>query len=271
MATPVVFNPNTGRMNPSTSNAGGGSYTSSATSYRPEYGNLPPGMYNAGMAGNNAYMGTVNPNSLVANQLSGLLASNSPYMEQARLSGMGTANSRGLLNSSMAAGASQQAAIQAGLPIAQQDASTYMTQDLENQKYLNTILQQKMADETSRYGAAAAAGASRYVAEQNNRGALQRQRENLAYSGEQAQLDRNFRTFLENMGYQQGLGRDAFSLAGNMLLGNQNFRNNAGLRAMENPFILQNPESFGGYMDWIGGNYGTDISSLIDYAFGGGY
>lgn len=249
----------------------GGNYNATAQSYRGNYNNLPPGMYNAGEAGNNAYMGTVNPNSLVANQMSGLLANGSPYMDQARLSGMNSAASRGLLNSSMAAGASQQAAIQSAMPIAQQDAATYSTQDLENQKYLNAILQQKMSDATSRYGAASAAGASMYNADLAARSALQRQRENLAYSGEQAQLDRNFRTFLENMGYQQGLGRDAFSLAGNMLLGNQNFRNNAGLRAMENPFILQNPEAFGSYMDWIGGSFGSDIGSLIDFSFGGGY
>lgn len=269
MVAPVFNRSDLAATNPGTGS--GGNYTSSSTSYRPGYSNLPPGMYNAGAGGNNAYMGTVNPNSLVANQLSGLLGSNSPYMEQARLSGMNTAASRGLLNSSMAAGSAQQAAIQAGLPIAQQDASTYSTQDLENQKYLNAILQQKMADDTSRANASSAAAASRYGTEQNNRGALQRQRESLAYGGEQAQLDRNFRTFLENMGYQQGLGRDAFQLAGNLLQGSQNFRNEAGVRAMENPFILQNPEAFGNYMDWIGGNYGMDIDSLIDYAFGGGY
>lgn len=268
MATPPVFTPaGTGRA------AVGpvGNSQSTSQSYRPGYTNLPPGMYNAGEGGNNAYMGTVNPNSLVANQLTGLLDQNSPYMQQARLSGMNTANSRGLLNSSMAAGSAQQAAIQAGLPIASQDAATYGTQDLENQKYLNAILQQKMSDATSRYGSDNAAGASMYATDVGARSALQRQRESLAYGGEQAQLDRNFKTFLETMGYQQGLGRDAFQLAGNLLQGSQDFRNEAGIRAMENPFILQNPEAFGGYMDWIGGNYGMDIDSLIDYAFGGGY
>lgn len=67
----------------------------------------------------------------VTKQLNGLLDSNSDYMKQARTSGAEYANTRGLLNSSIGAGASQKAAISAALPIAQQEANTanneYMT------------------------------------------------------------------------------------------------------------------------------------------------
>ena len=67
----------------------------------------------------------VTPNELVANQLNSLLGSGSQYIDNARRRGAEYANSRGLMNSSIGAGASQRAAIEAGLPIAQSDAGAY--------------------------------------------------------------------------------------------------------------------------------------------------
>ena len=63
--------------------------------------------------------------STVRGQLNSLLAEDSPYITQARLSGEKESASKGMLNSSMAAGNSQAAAISAAVPIAAQDASTY--------------------------------------------------------------------------------------------------------------------------------------------------
>ncbi len=67
----------------------------------------------------------------VTKQLNGLLNSDNDYIKQARTAGTEYASSRGLLNSSIGAGASQKAAISAALPIAQQEANTanneYMT------------------------------------------------------------------------------------------------------------------------------------------------
>lgn len=71
--------------------------------------------------------------STVAGQLSMLLASDSPYLEQAAMAGEREAAGRGMLNSSMAAGASQAASIQAALPIAQQDAETYASAQAREQ------------------------------------------------------------------------------------------------------------------------------------------
>lgn len=69
---------------------------------------------------------TVNPGTdTVSGQLSTILNSGSPLMQQAQSQAMDTANSRGLLNSSMAAGAGESAMIDKALPIASQDASTY--------------------------------------------------------------------------------------------------------------------------------------------------
>ena len=58
-------------------------------------------------------------------------------MTRARAGAMQSANSRGLLNSSMAAGAGEAAVIDAALPIAQQDANTFSQQRLANQQVSN--------------------------------------------------------------------------------------------------------------------------------------
>lgn len=60
----------------------------------------------------------------VSGNLTGLLGANSDYIKQARAQGEKAAGRRGLLNSSIAAGSGQSAAIAAALPIASQDAST---------------------------------------------------------------------------------------------------------------------------------------------------
>lgn len=80
-------------------------------------------------------MNFVDPDkSTVSGQLSSLLSQDSPYLQEARYSGQKEAAAKGMLNSSIAAGASQREAIKAALPIAQQDAQTYaQAQNLEQQ------------------------------------------------------------------------------------------------------------------------------------------
>ena len=65
----------------------------------------------------------IGENETVAGQLNTLLNSDSRYIQSARDKGMETANSRGLINSSIAAGTSERAAIDAALPIATQDST----------------------------------------------------------------------------------------------------------------------------------------------------
>jgi hypothetical protein len=69
----------------------------------------------------------------VAGQLNTLLSSESPYVKLARSKALETANQRGLLNTSIAAGAGEKAAIESALPIAQQDAQTYAASGLSAQ------------------------------------------------------------------------------------------------------------------------------------------
>ena len=66
-----------------------------------------------------------NAKSTVAGQLNTLLSSDSPYIKDTQQRAETQAGSRGLLNSTIATQAGQSAAIQAALPIAQQDAQSY--------------------------------------------------------------------------------------------------------------------------------------------------
>lgn len=85
---------------------------------------------------------TPGENSLVSNQLSKLLASDSPYMQRARARAMETANARGLLNSSIAATAGEAAAIDASMPIAQADAGAFLGSQRDNTNAANDFSRQ---------------------------------------------------------------------------------------------------------------------------------
>lgn len=91
---------------------------------------VPPPTANPGVAGAvtatpEFQSRTVSDKETVSGQLNDLLNEDSKYMQSAKANAMQTANSRGLINSSMAVGASQKAAIDSALPIAQGNAQTF--------------------------------------------------------------------------------------------------------------------------------------------------
>lgn len=81
----------------------------------------------------------VQPNEAVRSQLQQIIADDSPLMQQARTRALQTANSRGLLNSSMAMTAADSAMYDAAMPIATQDASTYARAGEFNSNTKNTF------------------------------------------------------------------------------------------------------------------------------------
>lgn len=81
----------------------------------------------------------VQPNETVRSQLQQIIADDSPLMQQARTRALQTANSRGLLNSSMARTAADSAMYDAAMPIATQDASTYARAGEFNSNTKNTF------------------------------------------------------------------------------------------------------------------------------------
>lgn len=91
------------------------------------------------------FMRQVTPQEQVSFQLQQLLDNSSPYMENARRQGVEMAASRGNINSSIAAGAAQRAAIEAGLPIAQSDAQGYRDAMSQNFQALSQLRQMQVA------------------------------------------------------------------------------------------------------------------------------
>lgn len=77
----------------------------------------------------------------VQGQLQGVIAADSPLMQQARAQSLAQMNRRGLINSSMAVGAGQEAVIKQALPIAQADAATYGQSAKYNADVANTMAQ----------------------------------------------------------------------------------------------------------------------------------
>lgn len=84
--------------------------------------------YKPGMATSTGYQAApykVEPQGLVQHQLKGIVAEDSPLMQQAARISDQKMNDRGLRNSSIAVGAGHQAVIAEAMPIAQADAATY--------------------------------------------------------------------------------------------------------------------------------------------------
>lgn len=106
---------------------------------------------------------TPDDNALVSKSLDKLLSSESPYITSARTRAASYANSRGLLNSSIGAGAGEAAAIDASLPIAQADAATYGRSLSENASAKNAF-----ALDANRFGREGALSAIRAGFEMGN-------------------------------------------------------------------------------------------------------
>lgn len=95
--------------------------TANATGYNAKQTDL--GGYDASQATGTNW--DVANNQTVQGQLTGLIAANSPLLQQARAKSLAEMNARGLANSSMAVGAGQEAVIKQALPIAQADATMF--------------------------------------------------------------------------------------------------------------------------------------------------
>lgn len=112
--------------------------------------------------------GNINPNDSTnaASQLDAITRENSPYIQQATQQGLLSAASRGLENSSLGAGAAEAAAVQAALPLAEQNAQTAEASNLQNsqlatqasefnagQQNANQQLNAQLATQTNQFNA----------------------------------------------------------------------------------------------------------------------
>lgn len=86
---------------------------------------------------------TVDPaTGTVSGQLDAILRKGSPLLDRAKAGATQTANSRGLINSTMAAQAGEAAMIDAAMPIAQSDAGFYNQVAGQNQQFQNAASSQ---------------------------------------------------------------------------------------------------------------------------------
>lgn len=83
----------------------------------------------------NSTQGQVDSNSTSIGQVNNILSKDSPFLKRAKTRAMQAANSRGLINSSIAAGAGEAAAIDASKDFAMHDASVYERQANKNQDF----------------------------------------------------------------------------------------------------------------------------------------
>ena len=129
------------------------------------------------------------PRTLVSTNLNGLMDENGTYIKAARASGTAAAASRGLMNSSIAGGTAENAAINAALPIAQGDAAQYAQINAANQQAKNQYIGEDLAYQGQVDAAGAYASASEFGAQLN-------------YNATMAGQKQQFQEFGMNLGYQ---------------------------------------------------------------------
>lgn len=187
---------------------GGGSTTTTSGggtqfNYDPRIGQgpLPPNQWGAQ---NRAYVREPRQEELSSYQLNQMTNQNNPLMRSARARAEARSAGRGSINSSMAGEAGQRAVIDAATPFAMQDAAAYGQAASENQQYLNQrdLANMEMENSQRNYDAQLAS------AQMGNEFELQRQRERLAYEGEQSELGRQYGFNMAGMENQFQTGRD---------------------------------------------------------------
>lgn len=241
-----------------------------ANPYDPRIGNgaLPPGISGTQ---DRAYTGQLTPDMFVENRLNALMDSNSRYMQLADQRGRDAAGGVGLRNSSIAGGNAQREMAAAALPIASQDANALNSMMTTNLGHLN---ERQIADLQAQVeGARISAQLEGIGLEQA--GALQRQRENLAYEGEQRGLDRdwtNARDYWTSR-YQTNAAIQEYGARTRIDLQAQpaRFFQYLSQMAAENPDIYT-PEVVGGIMNTIYPVYedmGNEFDMWFDDAWGG--
>jgi hypothetical protein len=222
----------------------------------PQSTNTHSSLNNNTLSGINAYQGyypqsgqqavtqQVTPQSTVSGQLGSLLSANSPYLEQAKLAAMNQASSRGLLNSSLAAGAGEAAAIQSALPIATQDANAYFTQAQANQNARNQFgLNQQSSDlnaDLARLNTALNTDSASRLARLNNDLQMQQNfgfQTQLANQNYQNQYGLNQQSYANNVGLQNLQTQNQLTLDNNTAANNQKIQGLTNYQNVHNAYL----------------------------------
>lgn len=117
-----------------------------------------------------ATQGTTTDDQLVQSRIKGIIDENSPLQQQAATTAKQEAARRGLVNSSMAVTAGQDALYRAALPIAQQDASTVAQQARQNVDAKNQygLANMQESNQTNRFNTSEANKGEQFNAAETN-------------------------------------------------------------------------------------------------------
>ena len=212
----------------------------------------------------------VNPNELASNQLNQITDENGDYIRRARNAGLARANSRGMTNSSMSAGAAQAAAIDAAMPMAMQQAGAYTNVGDRNMAAENDYLLAQGGWNNAQDIAQMNNGTSLTIAEMNNE-------EN------QRQFDEGTRRYNQNTAedtrrYDQQFGEDSrrydvdyqrqqeMQDRTNTMNRNNFIQSGIFNTIFSDPSIWRDPQGAMGFANY----YGSNFSTLWDSIFGGG-
>lgn len=180
----------------------------------------------AGSAGQTGAVPYARRDDSVVSALTRLTSQDSPLMRQAQTSGLQKANQRGLLNSSMAVQAAQDAAYAAAVPVASQEAAQASSENLAN---LDAATRLQLQDKTI--------------------AATDRQQQNeITYQTAMKQLDRSLQEKLANMNLNESQRASAAQsvLASQELYNNRinNIMANTNLSAEDRTAQLASAKSF---------------------------
>lgn len=214
---------------------------------------------------------SVTPQETVQGQMGGLMNMDNFYLRNAGAQGAARYAARGGQNSTLAAGNAVGSAIQAALPIAQQDASTYYGTHKDNMDAENAALLAQLQSSTALQGASIGASASMYGADRG----LDADKLRIQAAATQADQDRQFQN--QMAGQQHGWNMDTLNTqhqyqtqdaaqqnTWNQQQQQQGYRNNVGQTIAQtilgNPEIWRDPQGAAGFAT----NYNTLFTSLVD-------
>lgn len=189
------------------------------------------------------------PTETVSGQLDSILAKGSPYLERARAGAAQTANARGLLNSSMAAGAGEAAAIDAALPIASADASVYGTASRDNQAAANQGLALN-SDALNKSSLSAAEGAN----------ALQLQNVRGGQATQLADIEANYKQLIQASSSAGSLYSDATKMIGAIM------SDTSTSTVQKQQAVDRISQMLNSGLTLVGAINNLDLSSLLDFS-----
>lgn len=205
-----------------------------------------------------AYTYTPEANQTVASQIGQLTApgANNAYINNAVQNAQAAMQARGIGNSSYAGGNASRAAIEAALPIAQQDADMFAKSALQNSNMLNQTGMNNANNATSRANSTAAAAASRYGSDRSYAASIYGQNAETERQQEQNQFDSTFKPYMLDLQNQYGAQDWARNTYSNILTG-------AYATMFSDPSYFNNPEAAMGFINGFGNFASNQVNQYL--------